>query len=894
MSLLLDALKKAAEQKARKNEDKSAGLDATETSSRLSVGRRDISEMTETMPLTRPGFVEQDTVNLDVSAMRSALNETETSIEATHIDQTAVDHTELDATSIDATELDATDILETLPGGDQTSIEAAHIDQTVVDHTELDATDLDETDILEAQPEVDEPSAEATHIDQTVVDHTQLDSTSIDATDLDATDIIEAPPEVDHSSIEATHIDYRGIEHTELDANMIDATDLVETDIIEALPEVDETSIEATHIDKTAVDHTDLDATDILETRPEANETSIETTHIDQLAVDHTEQDASEIDALQIDDSTETRSEANRFTAIDSTHTDHPSMDDEPFEMLLDPDDDDEDEEYLTEADVTSFMGDGLTDEDIIRSRNKKNAPLSPDDTTLTNSEALELTNFGYQPSADEDFSLVDDRRRGDDTDSIRDWDEDSSKSISFDSGRARAIESGSDTYSTATSPSFDIDRLTNDQTVTVEGRTTTKTFAPDNYDRTLLNMSDRDVSRIFPGMKSDSDAVMTPDYAKKIFLSRSSQLKTHYYTLYAGVALLLLLGVVFWGLIELQQESELIDQKMVGLKRDPMPGIIKPNTGATAQPLFEIKPVDSDIKALNIIAQADQTAQDPVQKELTQQAIAGAEQAAEKLQAKPLQDVSAESVEADESGVEAAAESSAELSPQRTASVSASASRADSSPTATKTASKAKATAGSSLQLTSSNQPNKKDLLLVEAYQAYEQGDMIAAKKQYEQVLSLDQTSRDAILGRAAIHVQDNEFPQAIRRYQQLLEANPKDSMAMTSLISVANIEPQAGESQLKKLLREQPETAYLHFALGNIYSAQSRWQEAQKAYFDALQYNPAEPNYAYNMAVSLEHMGKPSAAIGFYQKALQRAGSGLATFDSQRVIARIEVLTQ
>jgi len=181
-----------------------------------------------------------------------------------------------------------------------------------------------------------------------------------------------------------------------------------------------------------------------------------------------------------------------------------------------------------------------------------------------------------------------------------------------------------------------------------------------------------------------------------------------------------------------------------------------------------------------------------------------------------------------------------------------------------------------------------------MQAYQSYERGDMAAARVAYDKVLMIDGENRDGLLGRAAIHVQDNEYQQAIDKYQQLLEQNPKDTLAMASLISVANIDPKTGESRLKSLLREQPDSAYLHFALGNMYGGQQRWNEAQNEYFKALSYGVGDPNYAYNLAVSLDHMGQKASAVKYYQKALNNSTTGLITFDPKLVSERMEVLSR
>ena len=77
-------------------------------------------------------------------------------------------------------------------------------------------------------------------------------------------------------------------------------------------------------------------------------------------------------------------------------------------------------------------------------------------------------------------------------------------------------------------------------------------------------------------------------------------------------------------------------------------------------------------------------------------------------------------------------------------------------------------------------------------------------------------------------------------------------------------------------------------------MYGNQQRWSEAQSAYFNALQLAKTDPDYAYNLAVSLEHLGKPEAAIAYYQRALVNSRDTRANFDRQRVRQRIEVLGQ
>ena len=199
-----------------------------------------------------------------------------------------------------------------------------------------------------------------------------------------------------------------------------------------------------------------------------------------------------------------------------------------------------------------------------------------------------------------------------------------------------------------------------------------------------------------------------------------------------------------------------------------------------------------------------------------------------------------------------------------------------------------------STLKIISSNKIRQKDLWLREAYDAYKSGNDSLAMTRYNQVLEVDPGNRNALLARAAINVQNNNVNAAIKDYQTLLLHNPKDSLAMTSLITVANYSPLDTESQLKLMIRDEPNSPYLNFALANAYGAQNRWQEAQGYYFKALENNPGDPNYAYNMAVSLEHIAQPVAAIAYYQRALDNINNGVATFSREVVSQRIETLAK
>ena len=198
--------------------------------------------------------------------------------------------------------------------------------------------------------------------------------------------------------------------------------------------------------------------------------------------------------------------------------------------------------------------------------------------------------------------------------------------------------------------------------------------------------------------------------------------------------------------------------------------------------------------------------------------------------------------------------------------------------------------TGGTAFKIKRRSTPDKMHPRLLRAYEAWRSGDLVAAKRDYEHVLKAEPRNRNALLGLGAIAVREGRWDDASQRYTTLLHLNPRDSIAQAGLIAVhENVDPLRGESQIKLLLREEPDAPHLHFTLGNMYAEQNRWGEAQSAYFNAFRLQGENPDYAYNLAVSLDQLGKGSAAAGYYRLALELAADNGAVFDQPGVRDRL-----
>lgn len=193
-----------------------------------------------------------------------------------------------------------------------------------------------------------------------------------------------------------------------------------------------------------------------------------------------------------------------------------------------------------------------------------------------------------------------------------------------------------------------------------------------------------------------------------------------------------------------------------------------------------------------------------------------------------------------------------------------------------------------SPIRLSSSRQ--KPNATLNRAYDALQADNLNDARRDYEQVLRSDARNTDALLGLATIAARQGQASSAADLYLRVLEADPKDLTARAGLINLrGQSDPALAESRLKTLLAGQPESPPLHFALGNLYASQTRWSDAQQAYFRAHTGEPENADYLFNLAVSLDHLHQNKLAAQYYQSALNAAETRSAAFDRNQVKSRL-----
>ncbi len=207
--------------------------------------------------------------------------------------------------------------------------------------------------------------------------------------------------------------------------------------------------------------------------------------------------------------------------------------------------------------------------------------------------------------------------------------------------------------------------------------------------------------------------------------------------------------------------------------------------------------------------------------------------------------------------------------------------------------------TAAQPIRIEHAQQIDSVDPALLAAWQAYRNDDLRTAWQHYGNVLHKDAKNRDALLGMAAIAQQQSQDAIAARYYNQVLMLDPRDPIAnagMSALLGTSDAA--ATESRLKLLLAQQSrssataQSSALHFALGNLYAEQSRWGDAQQAYFNAYNLEQNNAQFAFNLAVSLDHLGQGKLAAQHYQRALQLDVSDNPGFNRAQTQQRINEL--
>ena len=196
-------------------------------------------------------------------------------------------------------------------------------------------------------------------------------------------------------------------------------------------------------------------------------------------------------------------------------------------------------------------------------------------------------------------------------------------------------------------------------------------------------------------------------------------------------------------------------------------------------------------------------------------------------------------------------------------------------------------------VNLSRSSEPPRIPGQVAAGYESLRSGDLAAARRSYQSALDGGANNVDAQLGLATVEARMGNRSAAAFRYRKTLELDPRNATALAGLSSLADYSrPETLELQLREDLARYPLSAALHFALGNVYAAQSRWREAQGEFFEAHRLEPGGADTLFNLAVSLDNLGQGRLAADYYSRALEASKVQGAQFDPAPVARRLAEL--
>ena len=183
----------------------------------------------------------------------------------------------------------------------------------------------------------------------------------------------------------------------------------------------------------------------------------------------------------------------------------------------------------------------------------------------------------------------------------------------------------------------------------------------------------------------------------------------------------------------------------------------------------------------------------------------------------------------------------------------------------------------------------------LIAAHTAYAQGNLARAGALYLTALAQRPGQPDALLGLAALAERRGQRATARAGYAEVLTQDPAQWAARAGLWSLSADKAVAAAWAVAADQfppRNAEDLARRQDALGRAAAAAGRWAAARTHFAEAVTAVPEAPDYAYALAVSLDQLGLPAAAIAAYGRALALGARAPAGFSLAAARARLVAL--
>lgn len=165
----------------------------------------------------------------------------------------------------------------------------------------------------------------------------------------------------------------------------------------------------------------------------------------------------------------------------------------------------------------------------------------------------------------------------------------------------------------------------------------------------------------------------------------------------------------------------------------------------------------------------------------------------------------------------------------------------------------------------------------LEQGYENLIAGHEAIAAGYYSEALKTEPRNELALFGLATTYQRMGNVAQARDLYGQLLAINPTHREALNNFMALVSDEaPQDAIEALEKLETENPDFSPIPAQLGIVYRKMGDNTMAVNKLARALQLSPDNISYKYNLAITLDAMGKQQEAADLYMELLEDYSNG------------------
>ncbi len=160
---------------------------------------------------------------------------------------------------------------------------------------------------------------------------------------------------------------------------------------------------------------------------------------------------------------------------------------------------------------------------------------------------------------------------------------------------------------------------------------------------------------------------------------------------------------------------------------------------------------------------------------------------------------------------------------------------------------------------------------LIGKGFASFHNGSIETALFYYKKAVDIEPKNTEALFGAAVCYQMLGQNDDAIRAYMDILGIDSNSYQAKNNLIVLIAGKSLAGAlDELIGINSKYPDNSFVLAQIGTMYSADSKYFEAMNYLGKAIQIDPSNPLYTYNMAITLDKMGKYNDAYRYYEHTL------------------------